>query len=64
MKQYQKNTNHTDALLNIATKRRAFDRIAAYQYCIEKEWLCGYGQVTDKGFQEVTANSYTDTTAA
>jgi hypothetical protein len=64
MKQYEKNTDYTDTLLELATKHGAFDRIAAYHYCIEKEWLCGYGRVTDKGFHEVTANICTDTTAA
>ena len=64
MSVFQKNTNHTDALLNIAMKRGAVDRIAAYQYCIAKGWLCAYGQITDKGFRVVTANIYTDATAA
>ena len=38
--------------------------IAAYEYCMEKKWLCGFGRVTDKGFHKVTANFYKDTTAA
>jgi len=30
---------------------------------MKKQWLCGYGRVTDKGFHKVTANFYKDTTA-
>tara|TARA_Y200000002_G_scaffold159614_1_gene131911 strand:- start:299 stop:499 length:201 start_codon:yes stop_codon:yes gene_type:complete len=58
-------SDYTDALLNIAVKKlHASDRVAAYQYCIEKEWLTEFGQLTDKGFHKVTANFYKDTTAA
>ena len=64
MKQFFSHSDYTDALLKIAAKRGAADRIAAYQYCIEKEWLCGFGRVTDKGFHKVTADFYKDTTAA
>ena len=64
MQQFFSHSEHTDALLSIAAKLGAADRIAAYQYCIQKEWLCGYGRVTDKGFHKVTADFYKDTTAA
>ena len=64
MQQIYTHSDYTDALLKIAAKRGVADRIAAYQYCIEKEWLCGYGRVTDKGFHKVTADFYKDTTAA
>ena len=57
-------SDYTDALLNIAAKLGAPNRIAAYQYCIEKEWLCEFGRLTDKGFHKVTANFYKDTIAA
>lgn len=63
MRQFNTQSEYTDALLNIAAKRGAADRIAAYEYCMEKQWLCGYGRVTDKGFHKVTANFYKDTTA-
>ena len=55
-------SDYTDALLNIAAKLGASNRIAAYQYCIENEWLCEFGQLTEKGFHKVTANFYKDTT--
>jgi hypothetical protein len=63
MRQFYTHSNYTDALLNIAAKRGASDRIAAYEYCMEKKWLCGYGRVTDKGFHKVTANFYNDNPA-
>jgi hypothetical protein len=50
-------------LLNIAAKRGASDRIAAYEYCMEKKWLCGYGRPTDKGLHKVTANFCKDNPA-
>jgi len=50
-------------LLNIAAKRGASDRIAAYEYCMEKKWLCGYGRLTDKGLHKVTANFCKDNPA-
>ena len=57
-------SDYTDALLNIAVKKlRTSDRIEAYQYCIEKEWLTRFGQLTDKGFHKVTANFYKTTAA-
>ena len=56
-------SDYTDSLLNIAAKRGASDRIAAYVYCMEKKWLCGYGRVTDEGFHKVTANFYKDSPA-
>ena len=62
MRQFNTHSDYTDALLNIAAKRDATDRIAAYEYCMKKHWLCGYGRVTDKGFQKVTAMFYKDTT--
>ena len=64
MQQVFSHSDYTDALLNIAAKRGAADRIAAYQYCMEKKWLCGFGRVTDEGFHKVTANFYKDTTTA
>jgi len=63
MRQFNTHSDYTDALLNIAAKRGATDRIAAYEYCMKKQWLCGYGRVTDKGFHKETANFYKDTTA-
>ena len=63
MRQFNTHSDYTDALLNIAAKRGATDRIAAYEYYMKKQWLCGYGRVTDKGFHKVTANFYKDTTA-
>jgi len=56
MRKFYTNNDYTEALLNIASKRGASDRIAAYKYCIEKNWLCGYGRVTDKGFYKITSN--------
>lgn len=56
MKKFYTNHAYTEALLNIASKRGSSDRIAAYEYCIEKKWLCGYGRVTDKGFYKITSN--------
>ena len=56
MKKLYTNNDYTEALLNIASKRGSSDRIAAYEYCIEKKWLCGYGRVTDKGFYKITSN--------
>ena len=64
MKQFYTHSDYSDALLKIAAKRGALDRIAAYEYCMEKNWLCGFGRVTDKGFNKVTAHFYKDTTAA
>ena len=56
MKKFYTNHDYTEALLNIASKRGTSDRIAAYEYCIEKKWLCGYGRVTDKGFYKITSS--------
>ena len=36
MQQFFSHSDYTDALLNIAAKRGAVDRIAAYEYCMEK----------------------------
>ena len=58
MRQFCTHSDYADALLSIAAKRGASDRIAAYEYCMEKKWLCGYGRLTDKGFHKVTANLY------
>ena len=63
MRQFYTHSDYTDALLNIAAKHGASDRIAAYEYCMEKKWLCGYGRVTDKGFHKATANFYNDNPA-
>jgi len=63
MRQFYSHSDYTDALLNIAAKHGASDRIAAYEDCINKKRLCGYGQVTDKGFHKVTANFYEDNPA-
>ena len=63
MRQFYTHNDYTDALLGIAAKRGTSDRIAAYEYRMEKKWLCGYGRVRDKGFHKVTANFYKDNPA-
>jgi hypothetical protein len=63
MQKFCTHSDYTDALLSIAAKQGASDRIAAYEYCMNKKWLCGYGRVTDKGFHKVTANFYKDNPA-
>ena len=63
MRQFYTPSDYPAALLNIAAKRGALDRIAAYEYCMEKKWLCGYGRLTDKGFRKDTANFYNDNPA-
>jgi len=37
MRQFNTHSDYTDALLNIAAKRGALDRIAAYETCMEKK---------------------------
>ena len=36
MRQFYTHSDYTDALLNIAAKHGASDRIAAYEYCMNK----------------------------
>ena len=37
MRQFYTHSDYTDALLNIAAKHGASDRIAAYEYCMNKK---------------------------
>jgi hypothetical protein len=62
MYQFFTERQYTNDLLEIAVNRGAVDRIAACDCCMEKEWLCGYGRMTEKGFHKVTRNFHKPST--
>jgi len=45
MRQIFTDRKHTNALLEIASKRGAVDHIAAFDYYVKKGCLCGYGRM-------------------